>query len=87
MTAEQSAALRRIAEAAVAAERERIQVLRVGILRRINATFVGTCAAPTATAKLIAQTSRPNSTSPTAAKQQRNMDARTICTGVHLNVT
>ena len=41
---------------------------------------------PMATARVIALTSRPNSTNPSAAKQQRMMNARYICTCRSLNV-
>ena len=44
-------------------------------------------AAPIATTWLIAQTSRPNSTSPSAAKPQRRINTRNICTCLSLNKT
>jgi hypothetical protein len=41
---------------------------------------------PIATARVIALMSRPNSTTPSAAKHQRMMNARNICTCRSLNV-
>lgn len=41
---------------------------------------------PIATARVIALMSRPNSTTPSAAKHQRMMNARNICTWRSLNV-
>src|SRR5271165_7281014 len=42
---------------------------------------------PTATTRLTAQTSRPNSTNPSAAKPQRKMNTRSICTCLSLDTT